>query len=93
MIDTLKIYTNSFNLRENNSFQLQTLSEVSTGEIFLTKTFCNTIPNINLTIGTDRQTGEDSLYVSASLPKLLYKTNYFEIKETDCERAVSKIII
>ena len=91
MLDTIKLYSPVFSLKPENNFQQQTTSELATGELIATKTFCNTVAGVNLTIGTDRASGRDTLYLQTSLPKLLYSTSYYEIKESDCERALLSI--
>jgi hypothetical protein len=85
MLDTVRIITKEFELRENNKFQVRTIIDLSTGELLSEKVFCNE-PHFNVDIRPD-----DTLYLKTSLPKLIYGSSLYEIKEQDLERCVDAI--
>ena len=86
MVDTIKIFTQDFTLAKDNKFIGKANIEAD-GEVRLIKKICNNIEGVNLTIQNCEQDGETALYFQTSVPKLLYGTSYFEVKEQDGERA------
>jgi len=87
MIDTIKMFTTEFKLMNNNKFVHQQTSNYSTGELTGEKLFCN-LPHFNIDIKT---TDKKILFIQTSLPKLIYRTSLYEIKEQDTEKAIKAI--
>ena len=84
MIDTVRVFTPNFSLRKDNRFELMQVRSHSTGELKRERLFCN-LGHFSLDIR------DKSLYISTSLPKLLYGSSFYEVTETDAERAVETV--
>lgn len=91
MIDTLTIYTPEFRLLPDNKFRRQVTTEISSEKITGEKVFCNEVKGVNLTVKEDFETRAPLLYVQSSLPKLLFGTSLYELKETDGARALEAL--
>ena len=97
MIDTVKLNTADFDLRKLNRFDKQSTCDLVTGRLKRVKVFCNELPDIKLDIkecrvkGGHREQREQRLFVTASLPKLLYGTSLIEVGENDIDRAVETL--
>jgi len=88
MVDTVSLFTSDFSLKESNKFQRSTITDYSTGEVKSEKVFCNDT-SFNLTIKDAEKS--QLLFLQTSLPKLLYKSNYFEVNENDRDSALTAI--
>ena len=88
MIDTVKLYTESFSIKKNNKFEIMNRVDCSTGELKSEKLFCN-LPKSNIDIKELK--GERKLFLQTSIPKLLYGTSFYETSENDIERAIESI--
>lgn len=91
MLDTIKIFTNEFMLMNNNKFRHQTTSDFATGEFIGEKVYCN-LPHFNIDIKkTELPKRTQTLFIQTSLPKLIYRTSLYEIKEQDTDKAIKAI--
>lgn len=84
MIDTVRLFSKEFSLREGNRFTRKVETSEETGEVLSESLFHN----------GDRFSADihgGVLSVSTSLPKLLYRTSLFEVKESDFDRAVAEL--
>lgn len=88
MLDTIKIYTSDFSLNEVNRFTKR-VTERPGGYPDAVSLFYNSRHGIHMTINEDRKSGRLLLFVETSLPKLLYDTSYYEIRETDKEKVIT----
>ncbi len=84
MVDTVKLFTSAYELRGGNRFQEQVTSDAD-GEVLSVRKFCN-LPHLSVDLTPDRV-----LYCQTSLPKLLYGSSLFEVKESDLDRSVAAI--
>lgn len=88
MLDTIKIYTSDFSLNEVNRFTKR-VTEKPGGNPDVTGWFYNSRQGIRMDIYEDRKSGRSILFVETSLPKLLYDTSYYEIRETDKDKVIT----
>lgn len=91
MIDTISIFTDSFDLSKDNSFQVMTLSDLATGEQKKERTFCNIPHGANFTVKRNFQDKGQSLFCQVSLPKLLYGTSIKELQANDLEHCIESL--
>lgn len=89
MVDTIKLFTNEFELSRSNSFQTQTTVAKATGELIAEKEYCNTGTGGHFDI--KQQGGSRCLFFQASLPKLLYGTSLKELQQSDFERCLQAV--
>jgi hypothetical protein len=86
MIDTITGSINDYKLKRIHKFEIQPPRINCHGEeITREKQFCN-MPHFNIDIKPD-----NTLYYKTSLPHLIYKTSFFEVKENDYELCIEKI--
>jgi hypothetical protein len=86
MIDTITGSIINYKIKDIHKFEIQQPRVNCYGEeITREKWFCN-IPHFNIDIKPD-----NTLYYKTSLPHLIYKTSYFEVKENDYELCIEKI--
>lgn len=84
MIDTVRLFSQEYTLRPENRFRRKRETSEETGEVFCDRLYTN-----DGRLSADIEDG--FLSVSASIPKLLYKTNLVELKDSDFGRTVSEV--
>jgi len=84
MIDTVYLGTTQFDVADKNKLQHQTTVNQETGEL-REKWFC-TLPSFSANISQDY-----FLKVTASLPKILYGSSYYEVNEGDYDKSIKAI--
>jgi len=84
MVDTVKMYSQDFELRERNRFLTDSVVD-SEGKIVRERKYCN-LPHLSLDL-----TGDHHLFLQTSLPKLLYKTSLYEVRPDDLSRTVETL--
>jgi len=82
------MFTPEFSLKKNNNFQRSIITDYDSGEIKSEKVFCNDT-SFNLTIRDSEKS--QLLFLQTSVPKLLYKSNLFEVNENDRDSALTAI--
>ena len=83
MVDTLQLFSTDFQVEELSKWSLHTIADRSTGEV-REKEVCNT-NLLSATIFGDR------LIFHTSIPKLLYGSSLYEVKQSDAGRAVEAL--
>jgi hypothetical protein len=83
MVDTIQLFGVDFDVKDLSKWSLHSITERKTGETKEKET-CNT-SSVNATIYGDR------LIFHTSLPKLLYGSNLYELKQSDAGRAIEEL--
>ena len=84
----MKIYSTNFNIKSRHRLVEQVTRSTGPGGFHQKKYYYNMDPGMNITIIDEKYSPRPVLYVQSSIPKLLYGTSNFEVKESDKGRVI-----
>jgi len=91
MLDTVKLFTNEFELASDHKFEKQTTVAMATGELKRERRYCNIEHGASFNIKKGFNGLGESLYCQVSLPKLIYGTSLKELQAGDLDHCIDSI--